>query len=83
MHLRLNQTSLSDVRLIPFEWNMKPDSEKTYTGEDYFPEHTRNILIHAAEGDLNDEANGPFSNAMEAYWASKALTQMATISFIG
>ncbi|KAJ5994576.1 NAD-dependent epimerase/dehydratase [Penicillium sp. IBT 35674x] len=56
----------SRVTLIPFEWNMKPDSERHYT-----------------EDDLNDKVIGPFSNAMEAYWAAKALTRMATIRFFG
>lgn len=84
MYLRLKLTSLSGVTLNPFDWNIKPDSERIYTGKNYFPGLTRkHILIHATEDDLNDKVNGPFSNAMEAYWASKALARMATISFIG
>ncbi|KAJ6086286.1 NAD(P)-binding protein [Penicillium sp. IBT 16267x] len=73
----------SCVTLIPFEWNMKPDSERLYTGKDYSPEHTRkHVLIHSTENDLNDQVAGPFSSAMEAYWASKALARMATKGFI-
>lgn len=76
-------TPLSGVTLIPFEWNMKPDSERLYTGKDYSPGHACNrALTHSTENDLNDKVSGPFSSAMEAYWASKALARVATKSFI-
>ncbi|KAJ5651449.1 NAD(P)-binding protein [Penicillium longicatenatum] len=73
----------SCVTLIPFEWNMSPDNERLYTGKDRSPEHTcKHILISTIENDLNDKVTGPFSSAMEAYWAAKALARMATKSFI-
>lgn len=83
MQLRPKLTLLSGVTLIPFEWNMNPDSERLYTGKEYPSEHTcKHILIHSTGNDLNDMVSGPFSSAMEAYWASKALARMATKSFI-
>ncbi|PLB50815.1 NAD(P)-binding protein [Aspergillus steynii IBT 23096] len=55
----------SCVTLIPFEWNMTPDSERLYT-----------------EIDINSKVTGPFSSAMEAYWASKALARIETKQFM-
>ncbi|KAJ5147633.1 NAD-dependent epimerase/dehydratase [Penicillium atrosanguineum] len=55
----------SCVTLIPFEWNMNPDSEKLYTVDE-----------------INTDVAGPFTGAMQAYWASKALARAATRTFI-
>ncbi|KAJ5753520.1 NAD-dependent epimerase/dehydratase [Penicillium nucicola] len=54
----------SCVTLIPFEWNMNPDSERLYS-----------------VADTNTSVAGPFSSAMEAYWASKALARVETKEF--
>ncbi|KAJ5772654.1 hypothetical protein N7520_003183 [Penicillium odoratum] len=55
----------SCVTLIPFDWNMKPDSERLYSVTD-----------------INTSVIGPFSSAMGAYWASKALSRAATTEFV-
>ncbi|KAH8703867.1 hypothetical protein BGW36DRAFT_334899 [Talaromyces proteolyticus] len=55
----------SCVTLVPFEWNMNPDSDRLYT-----------------VADINTNTTGPFLNAMQAYWASKALTRLATKEFV-
>ncbi|KAJ5519374.1 NAD-dependent epimerase/dehydratase [Penicillium expansum] len=55
----------SCVTLIPFEWNINPDSQRLYTVDD-----------------VNTSVTGPFSTAMEAYWASKALARVATKAFV-
>ncbi|KAJ5699389.1 hypothetical protein N7536_002402 [Penicillium majusculum] len=55
----------SCVTLIPFEWNINPDSQRLYIAED-----------------VNTSVTGPFSTAMEAYWASKALARVATKAFV-
>ncbi|OQE34778.1 hypothetical protein PENCOP_c015G01553 [Penicillium coprophilum] len=55
----------SCVTLIPFEWNINPDSQRLYTVDD-----------------VNNSVTGPFSTAMEAYWASKALARVATKAFV-
>ncbi|KEY65635.1 hypothetical protein S7711_07884 [Stachybotrys chartarum IBT 7711] len=55
----------SSVTLVPFEWNMSPNSEKLYTVED-----------------INSDLEGPFEDAMSAYWASKALARAAARDFV-
>ncbi|KAJ5505036.1 hypothetical protein N7463_007910 [Penicillium fimorum] len=55
----------SCVTLIPFEWNINPDSKRLYIVDD-----------------VNTSVTGPFSTAMEAYWASKALARVATKAFV-
>ncbi|PNP58959.1 hypothetical protein THARTR1_01207 [Trichoderma harzianum] len=55
----------SCVTLIPFEWNMAPDSERLYSASD-----------------INSDPQKPYGSAMEAYWASKAYSRMATREFI-
>ncbi|KAJ5937837.1 NAD(P)-binding protein [Penicillium verhagenii] len=55
----------SCVTLIPYQWNMNPDTERLY-----------NV------NDINDNMDGPYETAMEAYWASKALARIATRNFV-
>ncbi|KAL6697364.1 hypothetical protein J3F84DRAFT_368744 [Trichoderma pleuroticola] len=55
----------SCVTLIPFEWNMAPDSERLYSASD-----------------INSDPQKPYGSAMEAYWASKAYSRIATREFI-
>ncbi|KAL7934287.1 hypothetical protein V8C35DRAFT_327210 [Trichoderma chlorosporum] len=55
----------SCVTLIPFEWNLNPDSERLYSSSD-----------------LNSDPKRPYGSAMEAYWASKAYSRIATRDFI-
>ncbi|KAK0757269.1 hypothetical protein N5P37_009988 [Trichoderma harzianum] len=55
----------SCVTLIPFEWNMAPDSVRLYSASD-----------------INSDPQKPYGSAMEAYWASKAYSRIATRDFI-
>ncbi|KAL6796750.1 hypothetical protein J3E68DRAFT_401740 [Trichoderma sp. SZMC 28012] len=55
----------SCVTLIPFEWNMAPNSERLYSASD-----------------INSDPQKPYGSAMEAYWASKAYSRIATREFI-
>ncbi|QYT04611.1 3-beta hydroxysteroid dehydrogenase/isomerase [Trichoderma simmonsii] len=55
----------SCVTLIPFEWNMAPNSEILYSASD-----------------INSDPQKPYGSAMEAYWASKAYSRIATREFI-
>ncbi|KAJ5744907.1 NAD(P)-binding protein [Penicillium manginii] len=55
----------SCVTLIPFSWNMSPDTERLYTVRD-----------------TNNELEGPYETAMEAYWASKGLARIAASDFV-
>ncbi|EHK20906.1 uncharacterized protein TRIVIDRAFT_50565, partial [Trichoderma virens Gv29-8] len=55
----------SCVTLIPFEWNLNPDSERLYSASD-----------------LNSNPHKPYGSAMEAYWASKAYSRIATREFV-
>ncbi|KAJ5784013.1 NAD-dependent epimerase/dehydratase [Penicillium psychrosexuale] len=69
-------TPSTGVTLIPFEWNINPDSERLYYG---MPTHN---LFRSSVDDVNTSVTGPFSTAMEAYWASKALARVATKAFV-
>jgi nucleoside-diphosphate-sugar epimerase len=77
---------LAGVTLIPFEWNMNPDSERLYTGRYTIPRNKFAAETHAAciklVSDTNTSLTGPFSSAMEAYWASKALARVETKKFV-
>ncbi|KAM0253341.1 hypothetical protein ACHAQJ_007291 [Trichoderma viride] len=55
----------SCVTLIPFEWNLNPDSQRLYSSSD-----------------LNSDPQKPYGSAMEAYWASKAYSRIATREFV-
>ncbi|KAL7948587.1 hypothetical protein V8C42DRAFT_363077 [Trichoderma barbatum] len=55
----------SCVTLVPFEWNLNPDSERLYSSSD-----------------ITSAPKKPYGNAMEAYWASKAYSRIATRDFI-
>ncbi|CAG7933494.1 unnamed protein product [Penicillium olsonii] len=55
----------SCVTLIPFSWNMNPDTDRLYT-----------------VNDVNNELDGPYENAMEAYWASKGIARIKASEFI-
>ncbi|PWY86401.1 NAD(P)-binding protein [Aspergillus sclerotioniger CBS 115572] len=55
----------SCVTLIPFEWNMNPDTERLYS-----------------VSDINNSVDGPYENAMAAYWASKGLARLAVRDFV-
>ncbi|KAL7910311.1 hypothetical protein GGI35DRAFT_448441 [Trichoderma velutinum] len=55
----------SCVTLIPFEWNLNPNSERLYSASD-----------------INSDPQKPYGSAMEAYWASKAYSRIATQEFI-
>ncbi|KAJ5822549.1 NAD-dependent epimerase/dehydratase [Penicillium robsamsonii] len=76
----------SCVTLIPFEWNINPDSKRLYTGQSSTPSIYSCMPAHnvfrLSVDDVNTSVTGPFSTAMEAYWASKALARVATKAFV-
>jgi nucleoside-diphosphate-sugar epimerase len=75
----------SAVTLIPFEWLSNPDHERIYTGLPAIPSlpnPTSPANFANTERDINSHPTGPYHCTMEAYWASKALSRIATHKFL-
>jgi len=72
----------SAVTLIPIQWVSSSDTETVFTGSLYLHPIFLQTLILYPERDINSNPTRPFHSAMEAYWASKALTRIASKNFM-